>query len=215
MSLKSYWNAKAGNKEFTIPFKIELVKKSLSKKSSILDCGCGYGRILKQLSEEGYSSLFGIDFSEKMIEIAKKNLPQCEFKTNKDSSIPFPDNSFDCVVLVAVLTCIPENNAQEKLMQEIVRTLKPGGIIYIGDFLLNDDERNLARYEKFRDNFESFGTFELEDGGVLRHHSKEWIKKLTSAFKTIECSESVFRTMNGNASKGFCFIGQIISAASQ
>ncbi len=46
--------------------------------ASLLDVGCGGGVKTKYISNKGYK-VSGIDFSEKMIEIAKRELPELSF----------------------------------------------------------------------------------------------------------------------------------------
>lgn len=40
---------------------------------------------------------------------------------------------------------------QKELLAEIKRILKPQGILHVNDFLLNTDERNLLRYDNYKD----------------------------------------------------------------
>ena len=65
-----------------------------------------------------------------------------------------------------------------QIINEIYRVLKPGGIIYINDFLLNEDKRNKERYEKYKDKYGVYGAFELSEGGRFRHHTEKWIDEL-------------------------------------
>lgn len=170
---KAYWNKVAEYKRFTIPVPIEMLKKYLSQDSRILDFGCGQGRILQQLKSEGFLNLYGVDISRNMIEIAGKNLPDADFKVNAGVMIPYNDSSFDCVIAAAVLTCIINNNDQRKLVTEIKRVLKPEGLVYINDFLINNDHRNINRYEKYEKKYEVYGVFEIEEGVAMRHHTFE------------------------------------------
>ena len=100
---KAYWDKVAEYKNFTTPVSMELLKKYLRPDSIILDFGCGQGRILQQLKNEGFLNLSGVDISRNMIEIAGKNLPDADFKVNTGVMIPYNDSSFDCVVAAAVL----------------------------------------------------------------------------------------------------------------
>jgi len=72
---KEYWNSVADEKKFTTPFHIDVFSKYVSKSSKILDVGCGYGRVLNELYNNSYNNLYGIDFSEKMIERGKVLFP--------------------------------------------------------------------------------------------------------------------------------------------
>ncbi len=102
-----------------------------------------------------------------------------------------------------------KNEEQEQLLSEIKRILKPQGILYVNDFLLNTDERNLTRYAKYKETYGIYGVFELPEGAVCRHHDETWIKQLLKDFSEQEYSHLTFTTMNGNKSNGFYFIGRL------
>ena len=105
--------------------------------------------------------------------------------------------------LRSVLTCVVQNDAQQRLINEVYRVLKPGGGVYCSDFLLNDDVRNLERYRRFAERHGTFGIFELPEGALLRHHAEHHIRRLFADFLP-DCYETViFPTMNGHTSRGF------------
>ncbi|MDE7177767.1 MAG: class I SAM-dependent methyltransferase [Lachnospiraceae bacterium] len=209
MKQNEYWNSVSEKKEFTTPFQVEAFSKYVSKDSCILDVGCGYGRTLDELYHYGYHNLIGIDFSSGMIERGKQQFPYLDLRVKEDAKIALPDASVDAVILFAVLTCIRTNEEQEQLLSEIRRVLKPHGILYVNDFLLNTDERNLSRYEKYKETYGIYGVFELPEGAVLRHHDEIWIKQLLKVFSEQEYEHLTFTTMNGHKSNGFYFIGAI------
>ncbi|KAJ3662977.1 hypothetical protein Zmor_007291 [Zophobas morio] len=68
--------------EDTVERTIEWIKKqeSISKNSKILDIGCGNGMFLVELFTQGYVNLFGIDYSEDAIELAKSVAQKRNFK---------------------------------------------------------------------------------------------------------------------------------------
>ena len=208
MEQKEYWNKVSKTKQFSTPFQIEEFSKYVKKDNSILDVGCGYGRTLGLLKQEGFNNTIVIDFSEGMIERAKELNPDIDFRVMKNSKIDLPDNSVDSVILLAVLTCIIDDKEQERLIEEIHRVLKKDGIIYINDFLLNNDERNLNRYNEFKDKYNKYGVFELPEGAIVRHHTKEWIRELLKSFNEIIFEDVEYITMNGNKSNGFYYIGR-------
>ena len=208
MEQKEYWNKVSKTKQFSTPFQIEEFSKYVKKEDSILDVGCGYGRTLGLLKQEGFNNTIGIDFSEGMIERAKELNPDIDFRVMNNSKIDLPDNSADSVILLAVLTCIIDDKEQERLIEEIHRVLKKDGIIYINDFLLNNDERNLNRYNEFKDKYSKYGVFELPEGAIVRHHTKEWIRELLKQFNEIIFEDVEYITMNGNKSNGFYYIGK-------
>jgi ubiquinone/menaquinone biosynthesis C-methylase UbiE len=205
---KNVWNKVAYSKEFTTPLQLDLLTSYIDKGASILDVGCGYGRTLHELYINGYKNLYGIDFSDKMIERAKNQHPYIHFDIKHSSDIDFEDKSFDAVILFAVLTCIINNEAQIYLINEIMRVLKPGGIIYINDFLLNTDSRNIERYQTFEKKYGTYGVFELSDGMVLRHHNMKWVETCLSPFQVLVFKPLSFPTMNGHTSNAYCFVGR-------
>ena len=206
---KEHYNKNAETAEFSIPFFFDKFSNYVCPTANILDYGCGYGRILNDiLWKKKYLNLTGIDFSQEMINRGQASNPEINYICN--NKIDFDDNSFDCVILLAVLTCIISKEDQISLIKEIHRVLKPGGFIYVGDYLLNTDERNLSRYAVFKKNNpdSTYGIFESEKGGLYKHHERTWIDSLLKPFIQKEYNEEVYETQYKNSSNGFYYIGQ-------
>lgn len=92
----------------------------------VLDLGCGNGRLF-EIFKNKEIEYFGIDNSEKLIGIAKKNIPFINFQIADALKLPFPDNYFDKVFSVAVLHHIPSKEFRLQFFKEIKRVLKPKG----------------------------------------------------------------------------------------
>lgn len=208
MEQKKYWNTVADKKEFTTPFHFQEFSKFVCKDAVILDVGCGYGRTLEQLYQNGYQNLIGIDFSEKMIERGRQQYPYLDLRVKSEDRIEMEAGSCDAVILFAVLTCIIKDQDQLNLLKDIERVLKPGGILYINDFLLNTDERNISRYNLYADKYQKYGVFELPEGAIVRHHDIEWVKKSTAPFEQLVLNQVVYTTMNGHSSNGYYYLGR-------
>ncbi len=100
---------------------------------NILDAGCGHGRLSVPLAKLGHT-VIGVDISPSAIDKAE------EHAQNEDVHIqwmrgellevlkPMASDSFDCVLALEVLYLCP--NYQE-VMEELVRVLKPNGLICI------------------------------------------------------------------------------------
>ena len=205
---EAYWDKVAETKEFPVPFEIDLFQQYVSKEMMILEIGCGYGRILNNLFNTGFSNLVGIDISQNMINRGLRHYPYLDLRKTTGGELAFPENTFHAVILIAVLTCIPENEEQYKMMSAIFRVLKSEGVLYIHDCMLNKDQRNIDRYELYKDKYGEYGVFELTEGSVMRHHTKEHIDKLTKIFHREHFVSSEHTTMNGNRTNGFCYIGR-------
>jgi len=203
-----YWDSIAYHKSFSHPFSFEEFGRYVKPIDRVLDYGCGYGRSLNELDARGYINLFGVDFSENMILRGKKEFPKLNLMKNEDTHIPFEDDYFDSVILFAVLTCIPRSQVQKSLIGEIERVLKPQGILYISDLLINNDERNAVRYNKFKNKYGCYGVFELPEGVILRHHSEDWIEELTQLFQRLWYKRFEVTTMNSNKSSAFQYLGR-------
>lgn len=205
-----YWESVAGKKEFHTAFQLEEFIKHVTVDSKILDVGCGYGRILTLLKENGYTDLTGCDISQNMIDKALKLHPELTIIKNDPEKLPFDDDTFDAITLNAVLTTIVMNIDQYNFMEEIKRVIKIGGILYINDFLLNSDQRNIDRYDEFKEKY-GYGTFQLPDGGLVRHHTMDHISALTKDFEEQVYEPVIFKTMNNNRSNGFYYVGKLIT----
>ncbi|MFA6391418.1 MAG: class I SAM-dependent methyltransferase [Patescibacteria group bacterium] len=110
-------------------------EKYLKTGSSVLDVGCGNGRLLNFLAKYGVSYV-GIDASANLVQIAKENadekitssLSSYSFMKASATELPFADQSFDIVFAVASLYHIPSRELRKQSVKEIARVLKEGGV---------------------------------------------------------------------------------------
>jgi len=108
----------------------------IKSNESVLDLGCGNGRYYEYMAPG--VKYTGIDFSEKLIELAKKRYPQASFSVGDVLKLNFPDNSFDKVFSIAVLHHIPSSSLRLKALEEIKRVLKPGGMAMLTAWKFHD-----------------------------------------------------------------------------
>jgi tRNA (uracil-5-)-methyltransferase TRM9 len=107
-----------------------IFKRYVKDGDSILDVGCGNGRLLELFKDRKIDYL-GVDISQKLIEIAKRKHPQEDFLVADNLNLPFPDNNFDKVFSVAVLHTIPSKELRRKALVELKRVLKPKGLLIL------------------------------------------------------------------------------------
>jgi len=206
---EKYWDKVAEEKEFPTPFQIKYFEKCVSKEMNVLDVGCGYGRTLNELYSHGFENLTGIDYSQAMINRGLRHYPYLNLIKTDGERIPFPDKEFDAVILLAVLTSSYKDDEQINIISEISRVLKDDGILYINDYLINQDERNLKRYHKYKNKYGKYGVFKLPEGAIFRHHTEKHIMELTKGFQELVFEKTVYNTMNGHKSNGFYYIGKL------
>ena len=121
------------NYEKLIPSKlfegiIYFVRKYNIRVNNILDVGCAFGFLLKELSSV-FDELHGCDISRFAIEKAKKIVPEASLKIlSLEDPLPYPDNKFDCITAVDVLE---HTKNFEENFGKIVRHLKKGGYLIV------------------------------------------------------------------------------------
>jgi len=205
----SYWDRVAPEKRFSHPLRADWLARYLTNPMPrVLDHGCGYGRTLAELHREGYTRSVGTDFSEAMLLRARREVPSSKLVRNDGSVLPIKSASIDVVLLFAVLTCVPDDDDQRALLAEVERVLRPGGLLYISDLLINNDLRNRERYAQHAERYKCYGVFELPEGVVVRHHESEWIAEITAQFHRLEYEPFDVTTMNGNVSAAFQYLGR-------
>lgn len=194
----AYWDRVAPEKTFSHPLDFDLFARYVREDSKILDFGCGYGRLVAELAARGYSKVIGVDSSAGMIARGKTEYPELDLRVLVSEALPFPDRSFQSVLVFAVLTCVPEDERLQKLIAEISRILEPGGILYLSDYCLQPDTRNLERYAGQKDRFRTYGVFAVADGAVMRHFDPAWLEQLLAGYEVLHRRQVDILTMNAN-----------------
>jgi ubiquinone/menaquinone biosynthesis C-methylase UbiE len=136
---------------------------NLKSDFQILDLGCQLGRLAipfsKFLIKKG--SYDGVDIIPEAIEWTKKHIeskypnfhftladvyngwynPKGKIKSY-EYKLPFDDSNFDFVIMISVFTHMLEDDL-ENYFSEVSRILKPGGLVWMTFYLINDETKKL------------------------------------------------------------------------
>ena len=103
---------------------------SLSSFESILDFGCGCGRLIRHLPERTKASLYGSDYNPRLIRWCQDYLTFAQFSTNELAPpLSFESGSFDLIYARSVFTHLPLDLTLEWI-RELHAKLRRGGCLY-------------------------------------------------------------------------------------
>ena len=120
-----------------------------SEQGSLLELGCGTGRIAFSLWSLGYEKIWATDFSSKMIRssLAFNSVRRTgiHFEKQDARNMSFEDQSFHGIIFgFNGLMQIPGSQNRSQAMQEVFRLLKPDG-----KFVFTTHDRSMPKWKKF------------------------------------------------------------------
>lgn len=120
---------------------------------SILDIGSGAGGAAVVLARDHAArKVVGVDVDQGLVDLAlararKLRLgDRVEYQLIRPGALPFPDASFDAVFSKDAIIHVEDKAA---LYAEILRVLRPGGRVLIGDWLKSDDASHESLIQEF------------------------------------------------------------------
>jgi len=103
----------------------------LGELGSILDFGCGCGRIARHWAGLRGPELHGCDYNPELVDWCCANLPFMDVRVNAgEPPSPYPDDLFDLIYAVSILTHLTEPLA-DAWMVDFKRVLRPGGLLLV------------------------------------------------------------------------------------
>jgi SAM-dependent methyltransferase len=138
-----------------IELEVRNIAARLQDGDRILDIGCANGFSTVQYAHARRVHIRGLDYVAEMIAEAQRraaSLPQdiaerLEFAVGDILALDEADEQYDKVVVVRVLINLPDWPAQQRGLSEIVRVLKPGGLLLLSEATLQG-WRNLNAFRE-------------------------------------------------------------------
>lgn len=135
---------------------IQLFSEYLSPGAQVLDAGCAAGEDTALLTDQGFA-VIGIDLSEELLKIARKNYPTIEFQNQNILQLSFADETFAGVWASASLVHLVSLEAVQAGIKELARVMQKGGVLYIAmqervgqkSGWVKDDHSQEGRYFQF------------------------------------------------------------------
>jgi demethylmenaquinone methyltransferase/2-methoxy-6-polyprenyl-1,4-benzoquinol methylase len=99
-----------------------------------LDVACGTGQLTLELRDRvgAGGRVVGLDFSERMLAVARAAHPSIEWVQGDATSLPFEDSSFDAATTAFGLRNLAD---PEKGLREMARVVRPRGSLVVLEFL--------------------------------------------------------------------------------
>ncbi|MHB9074060.1 MAG: asparagine synthase (glutamine-hydrolyzing) [Desulfobaccales bacterium] len=119
----------------------------------ILDIGCGSGNVLRSFQIYGAKpeNIYGIDLLTNKIQEAKWLSPNMNFVCGNAEMLPYEDNFFDIIITFTVFSSILNEGMKQNISREMLRVLRPEGLILWYDYFynnpLNPDVRGMKKKE--------------------------------------------------------------------
>jgi 2-polyprenyl-3-methyl-5-hydroxy-6-metoxy-1,4-benzoquinol methylase len=137
---------------------MELIKSHIAKADSIIDIGCGSGRLSEMTPD--YKKYLGLDNSSELISLAKttySNRKNIKFQATDIVTNNIPNNHFDLALMIAVIHHIPTKKLRLQILKNISSSLKPNSTIIITSWNLWQ-----SAYRKYLFNYKlKFGKYKI------------------------------------------------------
>jgi SAM-dependent methyltransferase len=111
---------------------------------SVLDAGCGTGRIARELHRRGLD-VVGVDLDEQMLATGRRKAPQIEWHV-ADLETVDPGRTFDAVLMAGNVMIYLTPGTEGAVLANMARHLNPGGVLVAG-FQLGPGRLTLEQFD--------------------------------------------------------------------
>jgi cyclopropane fatty-acyl-phospholipid synthase-like methyltransferase len=183
-----------------------------------LDIGCNAGGVALFLAARGVN-VVGIDINANAVLTAREQAERkglagaAQFEVS-DVLTHQQSREFDIVLMTRVLTCFSDQTIWDKLLRRAYSFLRPGGLIYIHDFVHSPEiEQYRHRYNASAARGWRLGNFPVPGPAgellfVAHHHTAAEIDQIRKPYETLRLDLHDSISMNGNRCKMFELIAR-------
>lgn len=131
----------------------DLVARLVARGASILDAGCGTGRVAIELATRGFDCV-GVDVDDSMLTVARERAPEMPWVLADLARLDL-EQTFDVVVSAGNVIPLLEPGTEAQVVQRLADHLAPGGLLVAGFGLdathlpLDDAPLGLPDYDRW------------------------------------------------------------------
>ncbi|MCH7511899.1 MAG: class I SAM-dependent methyltransferase [Chloroflexi bacterium] len=113
--------------------------------ASVLDAGCGTGRVGRELARRGLD-VVGVDLDPAMLATARRKAPRIDWHLADLATVDLA-RSFDAAVLAGNVMIFLTPGSEPAVVANIARHLRPGGLLIAG-FQIMPGQLTIERYDE-------------------------------------------------------------------
>ena len=130
--------------DYTAPVNtVQLIDKYIHDKNiKILDAGCGSGLAGIELKKRGFTNIYGVDFSQSMLNLIPNNIYQTVELIDLNEPLKYEDNDFGAIICVGTFTY---GHVKAHALDEFIRVTNKNGYIC---FTINEGIYTEYKFDK-------------------------------------------------------------------
>jgi SAM-dependent methyltransferase len=113
--------------------------------ASVLDAGCGTGRVGRELARRGID-VVGVDIDPEMLAVARAKGPEADWRLADLGTVEL-GRTFDAIVMAGNVMIFLAPGSEGRVVENLVRHLAPGGVLIAG-FQVQAGRLSIGRYDE-------------------------------------------------------------------
>jgi ubiquinone/menaquinone biosynthesis C-methylase UbiE len=179
------------------------IKMKLKKNFKILELGCGSGAFIFCLKKLVQANYYGIDYSQSLVNAAKKIMPTENFICSEVNVEHFHNVKFDIIFAHSVLNYFPNYQYLDKVLNIWSRKLKSKGKLVLMD--LNDKKKKFLYLDMRMSSYKSIKDYKKDYKGLNHlYFDQGLLKKKLNKYGIMDIKSFLYPAL-GNLNSKFRF----------